>query len=79
MGSFPNVELPTAVPSPSEFQQRVITEKQSLDESAEKLFVFFTGPVFSSLPEDEQERMKRQYGIMLQYSEILGERIAAFK
>ena len=61
-------------------QQRVIDEKTELDAKAKKLSAFISeSPIFLDLDEDEQERMKVQNDLMWQYSEILGDRIAAFK
>lgn len=34
--------------------------------------------MFKTLPSAEQDRMRRQLGIMSEYSEILNERIVAF-
>ena len=60
-------------------QQRVVEEKSDLDEKIAKLKDFTNNnPVFATLPEDEQARLTRQYDIMLAYSAVLGERIAAF-
>ena len=60
-------------------QQRVIDEKTELDQRRAKLGDFITvNPIFQGLPKAEQERLKRQRKIMTEYSEILGERIAAF-
>lgn len=60
-------------------QQRVVDEKAALDEKIALLTQFITGnPVFSSLPLDERGRLKRQRLAMIEYSDILGERIAAF-
>lgn len=60
-------------------QQRVVDEKFDLDERRHKLHTFMLGnPVFKALDEDEQDRMKRQYNAMTLYSDVLGERIAAF-
>jgi len=61
-----------------DYQQRVVAEKQELDEKLEKLNAFGRGDVFPTLPEEEQERLIRQSKIMDQYSVVLGERIAAF-
>ena len=60
-------------------QQRVIVEKEDLDKkySALRDFVLY-GSIFKSLDQAEQERLKEQLDVMWQYSEILGERIAAF-
>ena len=60
-------------------QQRVVDEKAALDEKVILLTQFITSnPVFSSLPLDERGRLKRQRLAMIEYSDILGERIAAF-
>lgn len=61
------------------FQQRVIDEKAELDSKLEKLGNFIgTSPHWANVPEAEQERMRRQHEAMVAYSNILGERIAAF-
>ena len=59
-------------------QQRVVDEKRELDDLREKLMVFFSTPIFHGLPESGQIRLERQAVAMRSYSEILGERIAAF-
>ena len=60
-------------------QQRVVDEKIELDDRAKKLSEFIgTNPLFDKLEPAEQERMKIQNDLMWQYSEILGQRIAAF-
>lgn len=62
-------------------QERVFTEKHELDEKIEKLRLFIWQPdtAFSTLDTEEQVRLRIQYHIMKQYSEILGQRIAAFE
>lgn len=61
------------------YQQRVIDEKNALDEKAQKLSEFIgSNPLFGKLDPKEQERMKVQNDLMWQYSEVLGDRIAAF-
>lgn len=61
-------------------QQRVIDEKEALDIKARQLSNFIgENPLFDSIDPEEQERLKLQNDIMWQYSEVLGERIAAFK
>ena len=61
-------------------QQRVVDEKTALDEKILALSNFIgTDPTFEALDSAEQGRLKGQNEIMLQYSEILGRRIAAFK
>lgn len=60
-------------------QQRVVDEKAELDTKAKALSEFISNsPIFETLDSDEQGRMKEQCEIMWQYSEILGQRIAAF-
>lgn len=60
-------------------QQRVIDEKAALDKNAKALSDFIgLNPVFETLDPAEQERMKVQNDLMWQYSEVLGQRIAAF-
>lgn len=59
-------------------QQRVVDEKAELDARAEKLRAFIVSERYEALPAAERERMFRQSGLMLAYSGVLGERIAAF-
>ena len=60
-------------------QQRVVSEKAELDERILKLHAFIQeSHIFRALPEDDQDRLKRQHVAMADYSGILGERIAAF-
>jgi len=59
-------------------QQRVVDEKVELDEKHRRLRVFLIGDVFGGLDEAEQRRLQAQVVAMKVYSDILGERIAAF-
>lgn len=59
-------------------QQRVVEEKDALDEKIDKLFAFTDHPHFRLIPEDERGRLHRQLDAMRTYSLILGERIEAF-
>ena len=60
-------------------QQRVVDEKSELDTKAKALSDFIgNSDIFPTLDAAEQERMKEQCDVMWQYSEILGQRIAAF-
>jgi hypothetical protein len=59
-------------------EERVVVEKDELDAKIKKLEAFIGGDVFSSLAEDEQERLRAQVEAMDKYSSILGDRIAAF-
>lgn len=60
------------------YQQIVVDEKRELDERGDKLDQFILSDRFGTLPAAEQERLRRQLEIMGKYSEVLGERIAAF-
>jgi hypothetical protein len=59
-------------------QQRVVEEKKELDEKREKLGAFIEGKLYQTLPEAERDRLSQQAIVMMTYSTILGERIAAF-
>ena len=59
-------------------QQRVVDEKRELDGRIERLNAFFRTSTFHGLDDAEQGRLSRQAGIMMQYSAVPGERIAAF-
>lgn len=61
------------------YQQRVITEKEQLEEKITKLDSFITGSDdFDSIEVDEQDRLRRQLAAMKDYSAVLGERIAVW-
>ena len=60
------------------FMERVIAEKKELDERIVRLVEFTRGEIYESLPDDEQVRLARQQNIMSLYSDVLGQRIAAF-
>ncbi len=61
-------------------QQRVVDDRNELDEKVKKLGVFIGGDskIFLGLPVEEQERLRRQHSVMTIYSNILAERINAF-
>lgn len=60
------------------YQARVIAEKEELDDKLGKLVVFLGGEVVKSLPDDELHRLRRQAGVMREYSDILHQRIQAW-
>lgn len=60
------------------YQQRVVEEKQALDEKITRLAEFMTGEVFPRLSDVEQSRLRNQIRFMGGYSAVLEERIAAF-
>ena len=59
-------------------QQRVVAEKDELDERLGKLLAFFQSPIYAGLSEAERSRLRAQSFFMVGYSSMLGERIAAF-
>jgi hypothetical protein len=60
-------------------QQRVVDEKIELDQKIVGLSVFMEKPaIFGTLPELERFRLFAQRRVMVEYSNILGERISAF-
>jgi hypothetical protein len=61
------------------YQQRVIEEKQELDAKLDKLNQFIDSPQFLVIDGEEQKRLRLQRTFMLAYSNVLGERIEAFK
>lgn len=60
-------------------QQRVVDEKTQLDEKLAKLTGFYDSHIFDGLDTAEKDRLHRQGQVMSEYSQILGERIAAFR
>jgi hypothetical protein len=60
------------------YQERVVAEKNDLDEKIRKLTAFVGGTLFASLSDQERSRLSIQLQHMNGYSEILGQRIAAF-
>lgn len=65
-------------------QQRVVDEKRELDGKLVALNRFIGTPqerntLFCSLPAAECERLHAQRRAMVEYSNILGDRIAAFE
>jgi hypothetical protein len=63
------------------FQQRVVDEKKELDDKLSKLdgFIDSLTSAYRKLPIEEAVRLKKQSNIMQEYSDVLCERIAAFK
>lgn len=59
-------------------QQRVVDERDELDEKLLKLIAFFSTPTFAQLPAEEQDRLRMQVKFMDGYSTILQQRIEAF-
>ena len=61
-----------------EYKQRIVSEKKELDQKIGRLAAFLDGETAATVSVEEIERMKRQFEIMKEYSQILAERIAAF-
>ena len=60
-------------------QQRVVEEKQQLDDRIQKLTAFIeSNPTFGTLDGSEQFDMHQQLNSMEQYAAALGRRIARF-
>jgi len=62
-----------------DFMERVVQEKDGLDEKLNKLGEFLQTAMFDSLDEEEQGRLGRQFFAMEIYSDTLEARIDAFK
>lgn len=60
-------------------QQRVVNEKNELDDKRGKLSSFFNTDLFRGLDQAEKDRLRTQHSVMGVYSEILHQRICAFK
>lgn len=60
------------------YQERVVDEKQELDERIEKLRVFFNTDTFQELADRDKYLLVQQSGVMTTLSRILGDRIARF-
>lgn len=59
-------------------QRRVVAEKEELSQRLLRLYAFFQGKVFQTLPMDERSRLRNQARFMDGYLSVLEERIAAF-
>lgn len=61
-------------------QQRVIDEKNELEDKVKKLGPFILdNPIYETLSVEEQEDLNLQYEVMQQYLNILERRINRFK
>ena len=61
------------------YQQRVVEEKGLNDARLSRLTAFIGSDAFDSVLPGEQARLERQREIMLELSQVLGERISAFE
>jgi hypothetical protein len=62
-----------------DYQQRVIKEKEELDEKLEKLHKFIMSDIFNKIQTEQKGLLIRQRRVMDEYSAILKERIELFK
>ena len=62
----------------TDWQKRVVAEKQELEGKIVRLGAFKSSDAFEQVNESEKKRMGRQYDVMREYAEILGERISNF-
>lgn len=69
---------PAATTTLAPHQQRVVEEKQQLDERLSKLTAFLESPACNVVDANEVFRLNQQHLHMERYSTVLGERIAAF-
>ena len=60
------------------YQERVVEEAEQLLDKIEKLQKFIPTDTFSLLPKDEKERLHAQVAVMIDYHNILCERIKFF-
>lgn len=61
-----------------DWQQRVVDERDQLDDRLQKLRAFFKTPQFEKLPEDDQRVLRQQSVFMGEYLSILEYRISKF-
>ena len=61
------------------WQQRLIDEKNELDERVTKLSIFVESPAFKEVDRDEQRRLRIQLELMLELQVVLLARIRAFQ
>ena len=77
-GQAAKTEALEAAAAPADFRDRVRAEKVDLDDKLQKLDAFRATTTFENLPVDEQGRLAAQANHMRGYSNVLGQRIAAF-
>lgn len=72
------IEPPTKASNLPAYQQRVIDEKNELDQKLTSLRGFFESVKFTTIDPEEQRRLQDQAKFMQQYSDILWLRIDNF-
>jgi hypothetical protein len=61
------------------YQQRVVEELSALQTKCEKLAEFLMSDLFKTVDNAEGARLVRQHGVMVEYCDILKDRIENFK
>lgn len=61
------------------YQERVIAERDELQERIGRLSEFLDTEIFQDLPPGSQNLMMDQFSVMLRYRGILNQRIALFE
>lgn len=59
----------------SDFKTRLLDERTELNDKIDKLTLFQTGPIFSTIDVRQQALLNVQVHAMLTYSQVLDERI----
>jgi len=59
----------------SDFKTRLLDERTELNDKIDKLTLFQTGPIFSTIDARQQALLNVQVHAMLTYSQVLDERI----
>lgn len=60
-------------------QERVVQEKEELDQKRSKLDLFFKSATFDTVSGEEQALLRYQAEVMAHYSHLLAKRIELFK
>ena len=60
------------------YQERVIEERNALQEKLEKLTSFFGTSLYHNLPQYQREMLDKQHAHMASYRNVLNERIGTF-
>ena len=59
-------------------EERVVAERNELDDKIIKLSIFINSERYRGLPSEEKDRLSRQRDVMREYTKILGKRILNF-
>lgn len=61
-----------------DYKLRVIQEKDALDIKIQHLNKFIVSSIFDTISIKDQNLLRKQHALMVQYSDVLAERIARF-